>query len=38
MQEAFNKMRALMAANTLAAYPDHNKWFDIYTGAHLFLN
>ncbi len=28
MQKAFNKMCLLMAANTLAAYPDHNKLFD----------
>ena len=31
MQEAFDKMRLLMAADTLCAYPDHNKRFDIYT-------
>jgi hypothetical protein len=24
MQKAFNKMRLLIAADTLAAYPDHN--------------
>jgi hypothetical protein len=29
MQQAFDKIHALMAANALAAYPDHNKWFDI---------
>ncbi len=28
MQIAFDKMRLLMAANALAAYPDHNKQFD----------
>ena len=33
MQMAFNKMRYLMAADALAAYPDHNKRFDIYTDA-----
>jgi hypothetical protein len=31
MQTAFNKMRLLLAADALAAYPDHNKQFDIYT-------
>jgi hypothetical protein len=31
MQQAFDKMRLLMAADALAAYPDHNKRFDIYT-------
>jgi hypothetical protein len=25
-----------MAAEALAAYPDHNKWFDIYTDASDF--
>jgi hypothetical protein len=29
MQKAFDKMHLLMAVNALAAYPDHNKWFDI---------
>jgi hypothetical protein len=33
MQQSFNKMCLLMAANALAAYPDHNKWFDVYTDA-----
>ena len=33
MQMAFNKMRYLMAADALAAYPDHNKRFDVYTDA-----
>ncbi len=36
MQKAFNKMRLLMAADALAAYPDHNKWFDVYTDASDF--
>jgi hypothetical protein len=36
MQKAFNKMHLLMAANALAAYPDHNKWFDVYTDASDF--
>ncbi len=31
MQKAFDKMRLLMAANALAAYPNHNKRFDVYT-------
>ena len=31
MQTAFDKMRLLIAADALAAYPDHNKRFDIYT-------
>ncbi len=25
-----------MAANALAAYPNHNKWFDIHTNASVF--
>ncbi len=29
-------MRLLMAADALAAYPDHNKWFDVYTDASDF--
>ncbi len=36
MQKAFNKMRLLMAANALAAYPDHNKQFDVYADASEF--
>jgi hypothetical protein len=36
MQQAFNKMHLLMAADALAAYPDHNKWFDVYTDASDF--
>jgi hypothetical protein len=32
MQKAFDKMRLLMAANALAAYPDHNKRFNVYVG------
>jgi hypothetical protein len=29
-------MRLLMAADALAAYPDHNKRFDVYTDASDF--
>jgi hypothetical protein len=36
MQQAFDKMRLLMAANALAAYPDHNKRFDVYTDGSDF--
>jgi hypothetical protein len=36
MQKVFDKMRLLMAADALAAYPDHNKWFDVYTDASDF--
>ncbi len=36
MQHSFDKMHLLMAANALAAYPDHNKRFDIYTHASDF--
>ncbi len=36
MQQAFNKMHLLMAADALAAYPDHNTWFNVYTDASDF--
>jgi hypothetical protein len=36
MQKAFDNMRLLMATNALAAYPDHNKWFNVYTDASDF--
>jgi hypothetical protein len=36
MQQAFNKMHLLMAADALAAYPDHNKQFKVYTDASDF--
>ena len=36
MQKAVDKMRLLMAANALAAYPNHNIRFDVYTDASDF--
>jgi hypothetical protein len=36
MQKAFDKMCLLMAVDALAAYPDHNKRFDLYTDASDF--
>ncbi|KAL7526666.1 hypothetical protein ACHAXR_001590 [Thalassiosira sp. AJA248-18] len=36
MQSAFDKMRYLMAADALSAYPNHNKRFDIFTDASDF--
>jgi hypothetical protein len=36
IQKAFDKMHLLMAANALAAYPDHNKQFGVYTDASDF--
>jgi hypothetical protein len=36
MQQAFNKMCLLKAANALAAYLYHNKRFDVYTDASDF--
>jgi hypothetical protein len=36
MQKVLGKMRLLMAANALAAYPDHNMRFNIYTHASDF--
>jgi hypothetical protein len=36
MQQAFNKMRLLMAANAIAAYLDYNKQFNVYTDASDF--
>jgi hypothetical protein len=37
MQQAFDKMRLLMAPDSLAAYPDHNKRFDVYTDSYFQL-
>jgi hypothetical protein len=31
MQKVFDNMHLLMAADALAAYPDHNKRFNVYT-------
>ncbi len=36
MQKAFNKMCLLMATHALAAYPDHNIRFNVYTDASDF--
>jgi hypothetical protein len=36
MQKAFDKMHLHMAANALAAYPDHNKRFDVCTDTSDF--
>ncbi len=36
MQKAFDKMLLLMAAEALAANPDHNKRFNVYTDASDF--
>jgi hypothetical protein len=36
MQQVFDKMHLLMAADALAAYLDHNKRFNVYSDASDF--
>ena len=36
MQDAFEKTKALIATDTVTAYPDHNKPYDIYTDASSY--
>jgi hypothetical protein len=36
MQKTFDKIRLLMAVDSLTAYPNHNKRFNIYTDASDF--
>jgi hypothetical protein len=38
MQQAFDKMRLLMAADAFAAYPGHKKRFDVYVGPQMETN
>ena len=33
MDDDFKKMKRIMAVDALAAYPDHNQRFDVYTDA-----
>ncbi len=33
MQKVLDRMCMLMAVTSLAAYPNHNKWFNVYTDA-----
>jgi hypothetical protein len=37
MQKGFDKRCLLMAANALAAYPNHNKRFDVYIIGHCIM-
>jgi hypothetical protein len=36
MQKAVEEMKALMAAEVLCAYPDHNMPFKIYTDSSIY--
>ncbi len=36
MQQTFDKMHLLMAADAPAAYPNHNRRFNVYTDASDF--
>jgi hypothetical protein len=36
MQKIFDQMKALMAADVICAYPDHNKPFHIFTDASVY--
>ena len=36
MQTTLDKMCTLIATDALAAYLDHDKWFDVYTNASDF--
>ena len=38
MNEAFIKMKKLMVADALAAYPDHNKLFDTFTDTFDYIS
>jgi hypothetical protein len=36
MQKAFEELKALMVAEVLCAYPNHNQPFKLYTGAYNY--